>query len=140
MKNILLAFLFVVPLSARCEVVAETLCFSLPDKSSINFELRTYFDPLSKWSGAFVKYAKSKTPISLVIKDSQSEEVDSQTPEQTTTTWFEVSDGKITGEYEMMSQGGNVLSMTYTKKANGKKFSFENNINITSSLEEGCKW
>jgi len=140
MKKILLAFVFLLPMSARCEVVAESLCFSLPDKKSINFEIRTYFDPLTKWSGAFVKYAKSKTPISLVLKDRQSEEIDSQTPEQTTTTWLEVSEGKITGEYEMMSQGGNVLSMTYTKNTNSKKFTFENNVNVESSLEEGCKW
>ncbi|MFJ2364910.1 hypothetical protein ACIPIN_14655 [Pseudomonas sp. NPDC087697] len=140
MKKFLLAVMCLIPLSGHCEVVAESFCFSLADKGSVNFELRTYFDPLTKWSGAFVKYSKSKSPISLVLKVANSEELDAQTPEQTTRTWLEVSEGEITGQYEMMSQGGSILSMTYTKKANGKQYAFEDNPNVNSSLENGCKW
>lgn len=140
MNKIFLAILCFLPLTAKCEVVAEVLCFSLPEKQSVSFELRTYFDSASKWAGAFVKYSKSNKPISLVVKDVQSEEIDPQSPEQTTTTWVEVSEGKVTGEYEMISQGASVLSMVYTKNSNGKKFAFENDVNIESTLESGCKW
>lgn len=140
MKRILLSAMCLLPMTGHCEVVAESFCFSLSEKDSVNFELRTYFDPLTKWSGAFVKYAKSKNPISLVLKETSSEELDAQMPEQTTRTWLEVSEGKITGQYEMMSQGGSILSMTYTKKSNGKQYAFEDNPNVNSSLESGCKW
>ncbi len=140
MKKIFLAVLCFFPLIAKCEVVTEVLCFSLPEKKSVSFELRTYFDSASKWAGGFVKYSKSNKPISLVVEEIQSEEIDSQSPEQTTTTWVEVSGGEVAGEYEMISQGGSVLSMVYTKKSNGKKFAFENNVSVESTLENGCKW
>lgn len=140
MKKIFLAVLCFFPLTAKCEVVTEVLCFSLPEKKSVSFELRTYFDSASKWAGGFVKYSKSNKPISLVVEEIQSEEIDSQSPEQTTTTWVEVSGGEVAGEYEMISQGGSVLSMVYTKKTNGKKFAFENNVSVESTLENGCKW
>ncbi|WP_150715001.1 hypothetical protein [Pseudomonas fluorescens] len=140
MKKKLLVSLCLLPLYAHAEVVSESFCFSGGNQRFINFELRTYFDTVAKWSGAFVKYSKSNIPISLVLKDVRSEEIDSQSPEQTTNTWLEISDGKITGEYEMMTQGGNVLSMRYVKINNGKEFFFENNLSVKSSLESGCSW
>ena len=47
---------------------------------------------------------------------------------------------KVTGTYEFMTQGSQIVSMSYTKQYNGKVYSFGINTSIDSSLESGCKW
>lgn len=127
------------PLAGRCEVVSESLCFELVEGSPVKFELRTYYDTTNKLEGGFVKYASSGVQIPLVLTDHQ-EEVSPGRPWLATTMWTEVSEGKVTGEYEIVSQGVTVLSMTYTKKSNGKQYKFSHIWNIDSSLEKGCQW
>ncbi|MHC8336567.1 hypothetical protein [Pseudomonas sp. HLT2-19-2] len=135
MKRVLLLLIGLLPLAAHCEVVSENLCFELGEGSPVKFELRTYYDTTNKWQGGFVKYASSGVPTPLVLTDSQSEEVSPQRPWQLTRTWSEVLDGKVTGEYEMVSQGGMIVSMSYTKKSYGF-FSTDTEV----SLEKGCQW
>lgn len=129
----------VLPLAGRSEVVSESLCFELVEGSPVKFELRTYYDTTNKLEGGFVKYASSGVQIPLVLTDHQ-EEVSPGRPWLATTMWTEVSEGKVTGEYEIVSQGVTVLSMTYTKKSNGKQYKFSHIWNIDSSLEKGCQW
>ncbi|MCP1442634.1 hypothetical protein J3D54_001766 [Pseudomonas sp. GGS8] len=140
MKKTLFFLLALFPFSAYSEVTTETLCFELSQSSPVKFEFRTFYDPISKWSGGFVKYAKSNVPISIVLTSSQDEILDPQAPWQHTTTWSEVMDGKVTGTYEWVTQGAQVVTMSYTKKSNGKAYSFMLNTSIDSSLETGCKW
>lgn len=140
MRKVLLMLFGWLPMTAHSEVVTESLCFELSATSPVKFELRTYSDISSRWSGGFVKYATSDVPIPLVLKDSQSEELNPQGPFQNTDTWTEVSNGKVSGEYEMVSQGGVIVSMTYTKQSNGKQYSFSNNTDTGDSLESGCQW
>lgn len=140
MKKILLSLIGLLPLAAHCEVTSENFCFELDQGSAVKFELRTYYDASNKWSGGFVKYASSGVPIPLVLTDSQSEEVSPQRPWQTTDIWSEVSGGKVSGEYEMVSQGGMIVSMSYTRKSNGKQYSFSHSTNTNVSLESGCQW
>ncbi len=87
-----------------------------------------------------MKYAKSSEPISIVLADSKSEILDPDAPWQYTRTWFEVAKGKVTGTYELMTQGSQIVSMSYTKQSNGKVYSFGINTSIDSSPESGCKW
>jgi hypothetical protein len=74
-----------------------------------------------------------------VLTDAQSEILD---PEawQHTMIWSEVVDGKVTGTYEVVTQGAQIVSMLYTKRSSGKEYSFMINTNIDSSLDAGCKW
>jgi hypothetical protein len=138
-KRLLLLVLGVLPLTAHCEVVSEIYCFGMGESSPVKFELRTYYDETNKWHGGFVKYASSGVAIPLVLTDHQAEEVSPGRPWLATTTWTEVSDGKVTGAYEMVSQGVTILSMTYTKKSNGKQYDFSHNWNLEFSLEKGCQ-
>lgn len=138
MKKLLPLLIFFLPLTAHSEVTAENYCFEASD--SIKFEFRTFYDRDSNWSGGFVKYAKSNVPISIVLTDSQDEIIDAEAQWQHTTTWSEVVDGKVTGTYEWVTQGTQIVSMVYTKKSNNKEYSFMNNTNIEASLEAGCKW
>lgn len=139
MKKLLVLIMGMVPFSAYCEVASESLCFESSGGGKIKFELRTYSDVSAHWFGGFVKYINSKQPISLVLKTVEREELDSQAPVQLTRTWSEVLEGKITGEYEMISQGGNIVSMTY-KKNNGKEYSFGFDSTVGVSGDGGCEW
>lgn len=140
MKKTLLLITCLFPITANCEVISELFCFSPTNKNKLNLELRTYYDTTTKWSGAFIKSAGSENKISLVTESIQSDNLNSQTPEQTTKNWLEVAHGEITGEYEMISQGGNIISMSYTKKSNMERYFFYDNPNVDTSLEDGCKW
>ena len=140
MNKTLLLLPSLFPLMAHSAVTTESLCFELSETSPVKFELRTYYDEASKWSGGFVKYAKSSEPISIVLTDSQNEILDPDAPWQHTRTWSEVVNGKVTGSYELMTQGSQIVSMSYTKQSNGKVYSFGINTSIDSSLESGCEW
>lgn len=139
MKRLLPGILFFLPIYAYCEVTSESLCFVSASDGQIKYELRTYSDVSANWSGGFVKYKQSKEPISLVLSDVEREELDPQAPVQLTRTWSEVLDGKITGEYEMVSQGGIIVSMEYRKK-NGKEYSFRFDPTVDASEDGGCDW
>lgn len=138
-KRLLLLVIGVLPLTAHCEVVSENLCFERGDGSPVKFELRTYYDTTNKLEGGFVKYASSGVPIPLVLTDSQSEEVRPDRPWELTRTWSEVLEGKVTGTYEMVSQGGMIVSMSYTNKSSGKEYGFFYTA-TEASLEKGCQW
>lgn len=137
-KFLLLSCLF--PLIAHSAVTSESFCFELSESSPVKFEFRTFYDASSKWSGGFVKYAKSSDPISIVLTDSEEEMLGPDAPWQSATTWSEVINGKVAGAYKFVTQGAQIVSMTYTKKSNGKVYYFGNNTSVYSSLESGCKW
>ncbi|KJZ65909.1 hypothetical protein [Pseudomonas fluorescens] len=140
MKWSLFTFLALFSFTAHSEVTTQIICFELSQSNPVKFEFRTFYDHSSKWSGGFVKYAKSNVPITLVLTDSQSEILDPEAPWQHTMTWSEVVGGKVTGTYEEVTQGAQIVSMLYTKKSSGKEYSFMINTSIDSSLEAGCKW
>ncbi|WP_338800352.1 hypothetical protein V9L13_20075 [Pseudomonas sp. RSB 5.4] len=140
MKKSCVGFLALFPFAAHSAITSESLCFELSETSPVKFEFRTFYDTSSKWSGGFVKYAKSSEPISIVLTDSQNEMLGADAPWQSTTSWSEVISGKVSGTYELVTQGTQIVSMTYTKKSNGKVYYFGNNTSVDSSLESGCKW
>jgi hypothetical protein len=139
-KKVLFLLSSLFPLVAHSAVTSESFCFELSESSPVKFEFRTFYDASSKWSGGFVKYAKSSEPISIVLTDTQNEMLGADAPWQSATTWSEVINGKVAGTYEFVTQGTQIVSMTYTKKSNGKVYYFGNNTSVDSSLESGCKW
>ncbi|MFJ2322957.1 hypothetical protein [Pseudomonas sp. NPDC087817] len=66
-------------------------------------------------------YAKSSEPISIVLTDSENEILDPDALCQHTRTWSEVVKGKVAGIYELMAQGSQIVSMSYTTQSNGKE-------------------
>lgn len=140
MKKIALLIFFMHALPAYSQAFFEDFCFNSGGNKPTRFNLRIYNDARSKWSGAFVKYEKSNSPISLVLAYRQIDELDKNRPSQTTETWLEISGNKISGEYEMLSQGTNVYSMTYINNSTHKKYYFNLDPNIAPSAEGGCKW
>lgn len=139
MKKFLAVLLFCFPVHAYCEIKSESLCFVSVLDGKIKYELRTYSDDPTDWHGGFVKYKQSKQPISLVLSNIEREVLDPQAAVQLTRTWSEVLDGKITGKYEMVSQGGIIVSMEY-RKTNGKEYSFRFDPTVDASEDGGCGW
>jgi hypothetical protein len=138
MRSLFAVALLVLPLATHAEVTSETFCFSSGGAKSINFELRTYYDSSSKFSSGFVKYQTAKQPIPLVLANSAGETLDKNPPDQETTTWIEVFNGQVTGEYEMVTQGTDVSSMVYTSRKKNQKIGFLLN---TGAMGQGsCKW
>jgi hypothetical protein len=141
MKNVwLLVLLTSCSTSAFSKVSTEIFCFNSGDPKPIRFEMRTYFDSDTKWEGGFIKYEKSKSLISISLKNKQTSTLSKEMPQETTKTWLEVSGNKITGEYEFISQGTNVYSMQYTNSNNKKQYLFDLDTNVPSSPESGCQW
>lgn len=140
MKKALAAVLLCISLPALAKVSTEVICFTSDGDKPVRFEMRTYYDDAVKWTGGMVRYAKSKTAIPLVIGHEEEEVLAEDRPHQFTTTWVEMVDGKVNGQYEMMSQGARIYSMTYTNARTGKKTDFTWAFDVDASEETGCRW
>ncbi|MFM0008565.1 MULTISPECIES: hypothetical protein [Paraburkholderia] len=138
MKSFFAVALLALPFVAHAEVTSETFCFSSGGAKSVNFEMRTYYDSSSKFSAGFVRYQNAKQPIPLVLANSASETLDKNAPDQETTTWIEVFNGQVSGEYEMIIQGTDVSSMVYTSKKKNQKTGFLLNTGVMT--QGSCKW
>jgi hypothetical protein len=116
------------------------LCFHSLGPKEIQLEFRTFYEAKSKWSGGYIKYSTSSTAIPIVLKSTEEHEVASNAPVDSTSTWIEIDNGVISGEYEISTQGVNVYDFNYTKHKNGKKYYFTLDPNIDFSIESGCHW
>lgn len=128
------------PLAAHCEVTQDIYCFDSGGNGAKNLEIHILSVYAEKWSGGFVKYRGAKSAITLELKGVNTEEIIQGRPDQVTKTWYEVSDGRITGEYEMMSQGANIYSMTYKNYGSHKQkaFTFDPDALVQNGNE--CQW
>ncbi|APC16886.1 hypothetical protein BLL42_14525 [Pseudomonas frederiksbergensis] len=140
MKKLFLLMVFMCPSIAHSEVESQIYCFHSREGKSIKFEFRTYYDPAANWVGAGVKYGVSKESISLVRKDIQAQDMAEGGPSEFTTTWVEVAEGTVSGEYVMATQGALVNAMSYTNYKSKKHYSFDYYPNVESSPETGCRW
>jgi hypothetical protein len=123
---------------AEERVDTDFRCLSGGANESIHLEFRTYGDVFAKWTGAYVKYKNSTTPISLVFLRDEATMKPEGRPWEFTSTWVEVFEGKITGEYEIVSQGANIYGFTYKNYRNKKVVKFYQND--VAYDRDGCKW
>jgi hypothetical protein len=141
-KKIALAlWYFFLAAPSHSAVSVEVLCFgSHPSVAGERFELRTYYDPITRWRGGFIRYSTSNELI-YAIPTSKTETIISEDrPYDTTTIWAEFRNGKITGEYKIGSQGAVIYSITYTNYTTKKERNLYWDSNISTSLEKGCEW
>lgn len=87
----------------------------------------------------YVKYQKSDKAIPLVLISSSSERNADDRPEEYTLKWAEFINGKVNGQYTIVSQGARFYQFDY-KSAKNVVTEFENNINAYSSDGTDCKW
>lgn len=140
MKKFILLMAISASFPAYCKVSSDVLCFSSGGDKPIQFEFRTFYDDNSGWAGGFVKYRNSKSFISLTLESHQEESFDKNYASLMSEIWLEVSNRKITGEYEMEGQGTNINSMIYKNFSSGKKYYFIPDQSVNSTEEAGCDW
>jgi hypothetical protein len=146
MKHILyiLVFYFSAILTARANdtlpdgLSAETRCLSSLGEKPIQFEMKTYYDPSSKWKGGFVKYKNSTSAISIVLKSSEATQKPEGRPWEFTTIWSEVVGGKISGEYEIVTQGARVYKASYKNFSKNKQYDFDEDSAAYGPSD--CQW
>lgn len=124
--------------AAQQGVEVDFRCLTGGHNDQIHLEWRTFSDTSSKWIGAYVRYQKSKVPITLVFKSSEATMQPEGRPWEFTSHWLEVVDGRISGEYVVVSQGANIYGFSYLNFRNQKKTEFEQDI---SALQDNrCEW
>ncbi len=141
MRAILLsasAFLLAGPALAAEPVAVEFRCLTTGGAKPVRLEWRTFSEPASGWSSAYVKYKGSKQVIPLVLRSSEVTDRPDNRPWAFTSTWLEVVDGKISGEYRIASQGANIEEFVYKSHRTGKEIPFSQD---NEAFEEaGCTW
>ena len=122
----------------RDPVAVDFRCLSTGGAKPILLEWRLFSEHESKWSSAYVKYKGAKQVIPLVLRSSEATQKPEGRPWEFTSVWLEVVDGRISGEYEITSQGANIYGFVYKNLRNGKAVSFiEDN---EAYAESACKW
>ena len=133
-----LFILFSASATADERVAVDFRCLSGGSKNSIHLEWRVFTDIPARWETAYVKYRNSPKPIPLVLKSKEEAEIAEGRPWHLTTIWLEVVDGKITGEYEVSSQGARIYGFTYKNYRNSQIVHFSEDH--AAHEDDGCKW
>lgn len=126
------------PAFAREPVIVDLRCLTTGETKPIQLEWRTFFEPESKWSSAYVKYKDAKQVIPLVRRSSEATQKPVGRPWEFTTLWLEIVDGQVSGEYEITSQGVNIYGFVYKNTRTGKTVSFFQDNEAFQESE--CKW
>ncbi|WP_130391735.1 hypothetical protein [Cupriavidus agavae] len=121
-------------------VSVDVLCLTNLSGKSRGIEFRSYYDPGVKWSGAVARYEGSTRVIPLISKYRQVDVVAPDRPYQETNIWWEVLDGRFTGEYEMVSQGSMVAHFSYTNYKSKTSFDYIRDPNVDFTETNGCAW
>lgn len=123
---------------ASAPLTVEFRCFSTLTKPVIQLEWRIFTEPESKWTSGYVKYKGSSKLINIAYRDTEILDRPVGRPWEFSTTWVEIVDGRISGEYVVQSQGANIYNFTYKSNRSARKYSFvENNAAYT---EAACNW
>ncbi len=105
---------------------------------AIHLEFRMFSDPGSDWSGGYVRYKGGKGVV--VVAPGRTETLDkpSGRPWTFRTTWLEIVDGQVAGQYVVTTQGANIYGFDYRNLRSGKQFSFAQDLGATG--DNACQW
>lgn len=123
---------------ASGEVETDVRCLSSATTPAIRLEWHTFADSAAGWFGGYVRYEGKSQVIPIVLSNTQTLSRPSGRPWEFRYVWLEVSNGRITGEYRLTSQGADVYDFSYKNLRTGKPSSFPE---VTSAAQGGeCKW
>lgn len=111
-------------------------CFS-SDTKKINVKFVNIYDGNAQLG--YVEYKNSKTSIPLLFAKKNEEDTEEGRPAERTTTWLEIIDGKVNGQYTIMSQGARYYSFLYEGK-NGKTTTLNENLDAYNEDHSDCIW
>lgn len=127
------------PLSASAsELSSDFRCLTEATSQAIRLEWRVFSDPDSQWSGGYVRYKGSKRTIPIVPVKTQVGDRPEGRPWEYTTTWVEVVDGRIAGQYVVTTQGANIYGFDYKNLRNGKQYAFSQDTGSDDGKK--CTW
>lgn len=135
---IFLALNLSLPAEAAEPVAVDLRCLSSGGSKPIRLEWKSFAEASSGWRAAYVKYRGSKTVIPLVLRSSEATDMPEGRPWEFTTVWQEVVDGRISGEYQITSQGARIYDFVYTNLRNGKTVAFTQDD--AAWQPDGCRW
>ncbi|WP_246792632.1 hypothetical protein [Burkholderia perseverans] len=125
--------------TAHAGIDQQMRCFH-SDDAVIHLEFRTFDDSGSDWSGGYVRYKGAKRVIPIVPSTEHATELVPGRPDEVARVWVEVVDGKVTGQYEMDSQGAIVNDMRYTKFSPRRTYHFVDDPQAYADGNGSCKW
>lgn len=113
-------------------------CLTESAAQSIRLEWRIFSDPNSNWSGGYVRYKGSTRAIPIVPVKTETGDKPEGRPWEFTTTWVEIVDGRIAGQYVVTTQGANIYGFDYKNLRNGKQYSFSQDVGADDGKK--CSW
>ena len=137
MKKLFFLTAFLLSFNASASLNRIVGCFS-SDSKNVNVKLVNIED-----DGAllgYVRYKNSQKPIYLVFSKSSEEEVGEGRPREKTITWLEIINGKVNGQYEVMSQGARYYSFIYRGNNGRKPIVLNENFMAYNSSHSDCIW
>lgn len=134
-------FLLILPLSIL--VNAKTVevihrCLRSESNPPIRLEWRQFSTQNPNWTSAYIRYNNNQTVIPIVLKYIGAEVRPPGQPLKLQTGWSEVVEAKITGEYTIDTDGGNVLNFSYHNRKTKKTYSFIQDNQAYKA--DGCHW
>lgn len=126
------------PALSQDRVEVDFRCLTGGESNPVHLEWRTFADVPTKWVAAYVRYQKSRTPITLVFKSSEATETPKGRPWAFTSHWLEVVDGQVSGEYVVVSQGANIYGFRYTNFRSRKTTDFWQDL--AAMQGDACVW
>ncbi|MFV3308001.1 hypothetical protein ACNFBT_22265 [Pseudomonas sp. NY15181] len=129
-----------IPSAAIASIQTETLCLNSLGDRPVKLEFKRFYETESSWAGGYVKYSTSKNVIPIILKSFESTATSDTSPDDTTSTWLEIKDGKITGSYAASSQGGNNYNFLYENFESKESTNFIIDPNADYTANSGCQW
>ena len=122
---------FTVPQVQAAEAVSSDFrCLTETGTGQIQLEFRIFSDSGSDWSGGYVRYKGSKGVVTVVPGRTETLDKPDGRPWQFRTTWLEIVDGKVAGEY--------IYGFDYGNLRTGKRYGFAQDVAATG--DNACAW
>lgn len=123
---------------ASTGIEEDIRCLSTSGPKKIQLEWRTFSDSRAGWFGGYVRYKGASRTLPIVLASTTTVSSPEGRPSEFRYTWLEVSDGRVTGEYGLSSQGARVYDFSYKNLRNAQKFAF---TELDLPGEDGkCQW
>lgn len=125
---------------AREPVSVNYRCLTESAEQKIRLEWRVFSAPGVDWSGGYVQYKGSARAIPIVLTKTEILDRPQGRPWQYQNTWAEIVDGRIAGQYVVVTQGANIYGFDYKNVRSGKAFSFAQDVAAYTDADGRCAW
>jgi hypothetical protein len=125
------------PLAAQ-SVERQVMCFTQTTKHPIQLEFTTYEEMDGGWAAGRVKFKGGERPVGIVFQGSRALADYPDHPSLIRHTWIEVRNERITGRYQLTSQGAVIESFRYKDYVKRRDLVLVRDYE--SEIEDQCAW